>query len=602
MKTDFSFPDEPRLSPATPKRQSPSPNPLPKGEGDALASGGETRQFALNSWMLQCLVGAVFVALMGWLPVRGAEHFVKSEEDRARIEQALPQKAPAKPAKPRRLLIFTLNVGYGGHPSMAYANEAFTLMGKKTGTFETTVSDDPAVFERESLKHFDAVFFNNTVGNCFTNPALREDLVEFVVGGGGLMGVHGTTVAFTRWPGAFEDWPEFGYMIGARGANHKDSQEHLWLKLDDPDYPVTRMFDRQGFDYRDEFFRPQGTYSRNLVRVLLSIDTRRCDPNQGQPRGNCYRADNDYAVAWVRNYGRGRVFYCTIAHNPYVFWDSRMLEFYLAAAQFALGDLPAPTTPSARLTRAVMAQEGLGWRAGVATRSPQSSPVLETLEQAAKFGPAYVGLSTSQPISKENGKLCDAQLSDSELSEVRLRLEAAGLRLVTCEVGELPADEASCRRLFEFGRKMGVETLIGVPQPEDLSLIAKLCDEYEINLAVDGRDARSPGQYRSVKEALASCQGRSPRLGVCGDLLVWQEAGVDPVRAVRTLRDRLLVVRMNRPAVPGYIRATRAMLSELQHLGVKPTVFLFPYQEAGPELSRRLDSFDKVTLELLTGP
>ena len=61
-------------------------------------------------------------------------------------------------------------------------------------------------------------------------------------------------------------------------------------------------------------------------------------------------ADNDYALAWVRNYGRGRTFYCTIAHNPSVFWDPKMLEFYLGAVQFALGDLPAPTIPSAKVT------------------------------------------------------------------------------------------------------------------------------------------------------------------------------------------------------------------------------------------------------------
>jgi type 1 glutamine amidotransferase len=99
--------------------------------------------------------------------------------------------------------------------------------------------------------------------------------------------------------------------------------------------------------------------------VLLSIDTEKTDMNQGQARGNCFREDNDYALAWVRQYGRGRVFYCTIAHNPYVFWDPKMLQFYLAAAQFALGDLSAPTTPSSKLTPAIRAQEKLGWRLGI---------------------------------------------------------------------------------------------------------------------------------------------------------------------------------------------------------------------------------------------
>ena len=270
-------------------------------------------------------------------------------EERQKIEQAIPAKAPAQPAKPRKLLIFDRNVGYGGHRSAAHANLAFTLMGKKTGAFEAVVRRDPEAFAAENLKQFDAVFFNNTVGNLFEDPTLRRNLLEFVSGGGGLMGVHGTTVAFTRWPGAYEDWPEFGEMLGARGASHRDSDERVFIKVEDPAHPLVRAFGGKGFEYRDEFFRVHEPYSRDKLRVLLSIDVQKTDLKQGQARGQCERADNDYALAWVRSWGKGRVFYCTIAHNPYVFWDPKMLEFYLAAAQFVLGDLPADTTPSAKL-------------------------------------------------------------------------------------------------------------------------------------------------------------------------------------------------------------------------------------------------------------
>jgi type 1 glutamine amidotransferase len=273
-----------------------------------------------------------------------------SDQERLKIEQAIPPKAPATPGKARKLLIFDRNVGYGGHRSAAHANLAFTLMGRKTGAFEAVVRQDPAAFAAENLKQFDAVFFNNTVGNLFEDPVLRQNLLEFVHGGGGLMGVHGATVAFTNWPGAQEDWPEFGEMLGARGASHRDSDELVFIKLDDPDHPLNQVFGGQGFWYRDEFFRVSDPYSRERVRVLLSIDTRKTDMNQGQAHGQCERADNDYALAWVRSYGKGRVFYCTIGHNPYVFWDPKMLGFYLAAAQFVLGDLFAPTTPSATLT------------------------------------------------------------------------------------------------------------------------------------------------------------------------------------------------------------------------------------------------------------
>ena len=108
-----------------------------------------------------------------------------------------------------------------------------------------------------------AVFFNNTVGNLFEDPHLRQSLVEFVYGGGGLLGVHGTTVAFTRWTeGAKEDWPEFGRMLGARGAAHRASNEHVFVKLDSPDHPLNRPFSGRGFEYRDEFFRFHEVYSR----------------------------------------------------------------------------------------------------------------------------------------------------------------------------------------------------------------------------------------------------------------------------------------------------------------------------------------------------
>ena len=262
-----------------------------------------------------------------------------------RIEQAIPAKSPVQPIKPRRLLIFDLNVVYGGHGSIPFANYAFTQMGRKTGAYETVVSRDPAVFKQESLKTFDAVFFNNTVGNLFEDPQLRQNLLEFVQGGGGLMGVHGTSVAFTRWPGAVENWPEFGAMLGTRGANHREADEQVFIKLDDPEHPLNRVFGGKGFAYRDEFFRPNHVFSPDKVRVLLSIDAAKSGDS-----GEC-------PLAWVRSYGQGRVFYCSIAHDPSTFWNPTMLAFYLGAAQFVLGDLPATTTPSAKLSPTVHDQK-----------------------------------------------------------------------------------------------------------------------------------------------------------------------------------------------------------------------------------------------------
>jgi type 1 glutamine amidotransferase len=417
----------------------------------------ETREQAEATTRRSLLAGAAGAAgmfAMSRLRRAGAQTPRLSQaEQRQKIEAALPSKAFVTPHKPRRLLIFDLNVNYGGHASIPTANTAFTLMGTRTGAFETQVSKDPAVFAPGSLKRFDAVFFNNTVGNLFEDPALRESLVEFVYAGGGLMGVHGTSVAFMKWPGAIEDWPEFGIMLGARGANHKTNDEHVFIKLDDPTHPIVQPFGGD-FDYRDEFFRVHEPYSRDRVRVLLSIDTAKTDMTQQPSYGKVIRADNDYALAWVRQYGRGRVFYCGFAHHPSVFWDPKQLQFYLAATQFALGDLEAPKTPSAKLTPAVRAQEKLDWRLALVPAAPTERTLFETIDKAAKLGLLYVGASSRQKISDNIAKSCDERLSREESRQIRLKLDAAGVRLLTYRV-----DGASSDQAVEFARRMGVDAV-----------------------------------------------------------------------------------------------------------------------------------------------
>jgi hypothetical protein len=540
--------------------------------------------------------------------------WVTDPAERERIEQAIPRQAIVPPRRPRRLLIFDLNVGYGGHPSIAYANHAFALIGEKTGAFSTVVSRDPTIFRAEHLRQFDAVFLNNTVGNLFTDPELRQSLVEFVYGGGGLMGVHGSSVAFTEWPGAREDWPEFGLMIGARGANHKDSTEHVFIRLDDPDHPLNRVFGGHGFDYRDEFFRVHEPYSRHRVRVLLAIDTEKTDVNAGQPRGDTYRADNDYALAWVRNYGRGRTFYCTIAHNPYVFWDANMLQFYLAAIQFALGDLAAPTTPSGRLTPAVSAQERLGWRLGLEPDGFAQGTLFETVDAAASLGLAYVGASQTQRVSAGIARNFDEPLSAEDLRAIRLKLDAAGVRLLTYSISRLPRDESGCRRLFEFGRKMGVETLIAEPSPESLHTLEGFCDEFDLNLAIRSGTVKGKSASRTspLSEVAKLCQGRSSRMGACGNVGDWLRSGIDPVKGIRTLKERLLTLQLhdvNQRApeaheVPWGSGAgkTAPVLQEIRRLGLKPTmVSLQPASGASrtaSEAARSIDFFNRTTLEM----
>jgi len=237
-----------------------------------------------------------------------------------------------------------LNISYGGHRSIPHANLALEIMGKKTGAFEPVFSNDLANLKYDKIRQFDAVYLNNTVGMIFVDPEVREGLTRFVREGGGLAGNHGVSHASM-------DWPEFGEMIGTKWGVHREPTEQATVRIDDPNHPLTRAFGGKEFVYQDEFFRfPIGPYSREKLRVLMSVDVEKTDMNQGRPCNKpCVRADQDYAVSWIRSYGKGRVFFCILGHNPTLYMTPPLAEYFLAGIQFILGDLEVDTTPSAKL-------------------------------------------------------------------------------------------------------------------------------------------------------------------------------------------------------------------------------------------------------------
>jgi hypothetical protein len=97
----------------------------------------------------------------------------------------------------------------------------------------------------------------------------------------------------------------------------------------------------------DEIYQMK-SFSRDKVRVLLSLDPTKLDLKN--PR--VHRADHDFAVAWAKMYGKGRVFYSTLGHPEDNWDDPRMQHMYIEAIKWAMGlesadvtPLPAPAYP-----------------------------------------------------------------------------------------------------------------------------------------------------------------------------------------------------------------------------------------------------------------
>ncbi len=266
-----------------------------------------------------------------------------SQQDLQKIEAAMPAKPTVTPAKPRKILVFWRCDGFF-HKSIPTANKTFEIMGKKTGAFETIVSNDIKMFEPDKLKQFDAVLFNNSTGLNFENPLHRTALMDFVRNGKGIIGIHAAT-------DCFYDWPEATQMMGSLFDNHPWSARGTWaVKLDEPNHPLNCAFNGKGFLISDEIYQLKAPYSRTKLRVLISLDMadKRNTDLTGVRFGDPHRKDNDYAISWVREFGAGRVFYCSLGHNKAIFWNPVILQHYLDGIQFALGDLPADAHRSPR--------------------------------------------------------------------------------------------------------------------------------------------------------------------------------------------------------------------------------------------------------------
>jgi type 1 glutamine amidotransferase len=274
--------------------------------------------------------------------IRGGDRL--AADVRKRIDDAAPRQAVAKPARLRKLLVTDIQM-YSGHGTIPHGNLMLELMAKYTGAFEPTFSNDLDRLKYPKIKEFDAVFLNNVCGMVHNDPEVREGILRFVREGGGIGGNHAVTYANNNWP-------EFAEMMGGwSGAHHVEKQ---MLKIEDPNSPLMKPFGTESFEHTDEFyiFPMYSPYTREKQHVLMSIDVEKSDrATAGRFCYDCTRPDQDYGVAWVKTYGKGRTYFTPLGHTDIMYTDKRWTGHLLAAIQYLLGDLEVDATPSAKLRK-----------------------------------------------------------------------------------------------------------------------------------------------------------------------------------------------------------------------------------------------------------
>jgi len=313
--------------------------------------------------------------LLGSLLAQAEPYGMKepSAEEIVKMQAAMPAKPTAQPAKPRKILIFSQCEGFK-HSSVPYVEKAFAIMGEKSGAFTTVTSIDSAIFESPEFDTFDAIVMNSTTMRlpllevdetgmddaqkqalAAREAAVEQRFLDFVRNGKGLIGVHAATDCLYTWP-------EYGDMMGGYFNAHPWSED-VGVKLDDPGHPLLRAFRGQPYMVGDEIYQFKEPYSRDKLRVLMSLDVTKTNMTKDTIR----RTDGDFAVAWIHSYGQGRVFYYSLGHRNEIFWNEPIMQCYLDGIQYALGDLKCDDTPSSQLTPAYLAEsQKQGYELGIA--------------------------------------------------------------------------------------------------------------------------------------------------------------------------------------------------------------------------------------------
>jgi sugar phosphate isomerase/epimerase len=134
---------------------------------------------------------------------------------------------------------------------------------------------------------------------------------------------------------------------------------------------------------------------------------------------------------------------------------------------------------------------------------------------------------------------------DSDPADMQQALDtlaANGITVSSCGQIAFKGDEAATRKVFEFCKMAGITAVTADLVPEAREITRKLCDEYDVNLAIHNHGRKHAlGRMEQLDELFAAT---SKRVGLCLDTAWLLDVGQDPLRAVERYSDRLYGVHL----------------------------------------------------------
>jgi uncharacterized protein len=240
-----------------------------------------------------------------------------------------------------RMLFLTQSAGFK-HGSVSRkdaglspAERAMTDLGVASNLFRVDCSQDAASITKEQLDNYDIVMFYTT-GDLPFKDEIRDYLFNDWVKkkGHGFIGAHSAADTYHNYQPYWE-------MIGGTFNGHPwGSNQKVTVTVHDKAHPISKPWGDE-FEITDEIYRFKN-WQPEKVHVLMSLNMAKTS----------LKEPYHVPIAWVKNYGDGKVFHMSLGHREDVWTNPKFMESMLGGIKWILGQAPGDATPNPELSSA----------------------------------------------------------------------------------------------------------------------------------------------------------------------------------------------------------------------------------------------------------
>jgi sugar phosphate isomerase/epimerase len=187
------------------------------------------------------------------------------------------------------------------------------------------------------------------------------------------------------------------------------------------------------------------------------------------------------------------------------------------------------------LSNVTVADSWKDWKLGMQAWSFNRYTFFEAVDKTKALGMKYIEIFPGQKLSNDHPDIkTDHNMSAEGRKLMLQKLKDTGVELTNYGVVGLPNNEAECRKVFDFAKEMGIQTIVSEPPEDAFDLIDRLCKEYKIGVALHNHP-KGHSFYWNPDTVLRVCKGRSKLIGACADIGHWTRSGIDPLEAIKKL-------------------------------------------------------------------